>query len=875
MKRMRLLTAGLLALAWGWGSPGTARAATLSFPTLSLTAPNGTAQTIPLSASFAADEHVLSLELELDFPSNWIVTGISTTGTLLESWGASHEQVLDGDGLVLAAAAPAEMVGTGVLLNVEVLVSGSGWQDLLSARLNQGSPVPVLTDAYFTHNLPQALTVSPSSVQHLIPGESVQFSASGSPTPPLSWSVDDPASGQVSPTGLFSCLTQGRNQVRVVDSAGRLGASAMLELYTFHLAPGPVSGMAGQTLSLPLTLANPGGAAFHSLSFTLNLGSNRLTVTGLQAGTGLLSGWSNLSFTQQGNLVTVAGTAPGEGSVSGEGLLFTLEVASSLGAAFNSTFGLTELRLDEDWRTRTATASGQWSATNSFTLTPQTATLLAGQTLQLQVVGTPNGALDWSSLDPAVLSVGATGLVTALSGGRTRVMALDPLGVGDTTGFIQVHDLTVAPASQSAPAGSFVLVPLQTGELGGRGVQAWQFRLSYPGAWLTFDGLETTGSLSEGWSDLQWTLTGTTLEAAGAGPVLSGAGSLVLLRFWVDPAAPNNQTASLQLQDFLYNEGLPSVQRGNGTLTFGGSPPACSVSPGSLDFGSLLPGSSAERSFTITNTGGGTLSGTVAESCGEFSVLSGGTYSLGPGQSQNVTLRFQGSIAGSFACVVDAGALCGQDVDLTASVVQVSPVYGPESACGLVEELGHLPGANSGFVVDWLAGQVGLDLNPAPAANLRARIRADGALVYEGAATPAWRGNVYDLSPLLDQDVELHLELWDGVAGWNVDGALCLWELGFVGLGEPGQPLAFRLDPPAPNPFNPATWLSYTLDSPGDMHLRIYNIQGALVRVLDEGVRAAGEHRLRFEAGELPSGVYLAVLESQGRRQSRKLLLAK
>ncbi|MBK8233344.1 MAG: hypothetical protein IPK72_22920 [Candidatus Eisenbacteria bacterium] len=41
----------------------------------------------------------------------------------------------------------------------------------------------------------------------------------------------------------------------------------------------------------------------------------------------------------------------------------------------------------------------------------------------------------------------------------------------------------------------------------------------------------------------------------------------------------------------------------------------------SLDFGSVLLGTSAERSFTLRNTGAGSLSGTIEASCPEYEVI--------------------------------------------------------------------------------------------------------------------------------------------------------------------------------------------------------------------------------------------------------------
>jgi hypothetical protein len=91
--------------------------------------------------------------------------------------------------------------------------------------------------------------------------------------------------------------------------------------------------------------------------------------------------------------------------------------------------------------------------------------------------------------------------------------------------------------------------------------------------------------------------------------------------------------------------------------------PICSVSPTSLNFGLVDIGSTADLSFTISNDGGGVLSGTVSESCNPFSIVGGGgSYSLGAGESREVTVRFAPFSGGVQTCTVDTGDGTCEDV---------------------------------------------------------------------------------------------------------------------------------------------------------------------------------------------------------------------
>jgi subtilisin len=80
-------------------------------------------------------------------------------------------------------------------------------------------------------------------------------------------------------------------------------------------------------------------------------------------------------------------------------------------------------------------------------------------------------------------------------------------------------------------------------------------------------------------------------------------------------------------------------------------PPALSVTPLSQDFGTVPAGSTADRTFTVQNTGGGILTGT-ASATPPFSVVSGSTFHRGPNSTQSVVVRFSPTTPGVFTANV-------------------------------------------------------------------------------------------------------------------------------------------------------------------------------------------------------------------------------
>lgn len=88
-------------------------------------------------------------------------------------------------------------------------------------------------------------------------------------------------------------------------------------------------------------------------------------------------------------------------------------------------------------------------------------------------------------------------------------------------------------------------------------------------------------------------------------------------------------------------------------------------------------------------------------------------------------------------------------------------------------------------------------------------------------------------------------------------------------------PESVKLNPNYPNPFNPATTISYELKEDSEVLLSIWNIVGQKVVTLVDGMKEAGEHTATWNASEMPSGIYIAQLEVGNEVFIRKMTLIK
>ncbi|MBI4529831.1 MAG: S8 family serine peptidase, partial [Deltaproteobacteria bacterium] len=108
-------------------------------------------------------------------------------------------------------------------------------------------------------------------------------------------------------------------------------------------------------------------------------------------------------------------------------------------------------------------------------------------------------------------------------------------------------------------------------------------------------------------------------------------------------------------------DALAAVQQ-----TCASSSPIVLVTPSLQNFGNIAVGSSADKDFVIQNIGGGTLSGS-ATTLAPYSVIAGGTYDLGPDQSQVITVRFSPTSTGSFNGTISFSGAGGTSASLLGS----------------------------------------------------------------------------------------------------------------------------------------------------------------------------------------------------------------
>ncbi|MCX6639912.1 MAG: C25 family cysteine peptidase [bacterium] len=106
-----------------------------------------------------------------------------------------------------------------------------------------------------------------------------------------------------------------------------------------------------------------------------------------------------------------------------------------------------------------------------------------------------------------------------------------------------------------------------------------------------------------------------------------------------------------------------------------------------------------------------------------------------------------------------------------------------------------------------------------------------------------------------------------GADNWNVTG----WD-------DPDQqsvPVQFAFKGCKPNPFNPTTEVLFDLPQISRVEIRIYDVMGRQVAILQDGMMQAGSHTIRWDARAAASGVYFLSFQSGDFKTTQKLLLVK
>jgi hypothetical protein len=112
--------------------------------------------------------------------------------------------------------------------------------------------------------------------------------------------------------------------------------------------------------------------------------------------------------------------------------------------------------------------------------------------------------------------------------------------------------------------------------------------------------------------------------------------------------------------------------------------------------------------------------------------------------------------------------------------------------------------------------------------------------------------------------------------GWGPFSDISTFSIGATAVGEDTRlPDHFSLEQNYPNPFNPSTQIQFSIAAACPVQLRIFDILGREIAELVNEQLVAGTYAVRWNARDLPSGVYIYRLTAGTFISTKKLSLQK
>lgn len=323
-----------------------------------------------------------------------------------------------------------------------------------------------------------------------------------------------------------------------------------------------------------------------------------------------------------------------------------------------------------------------------------------------------------------------------------------------------------------------------------------------------------------------------------------------------------------------------------------GAHPAAAVGATTLDFGEVQVGSSAQKSFTVRSTGPvSLLVSNFQPSSSHFSTAVD-SIEIPEADSAAVNVTFAplagGAISGSLTFATDDSANPLFTIALSGTGLGGAPAkdcdFTGDGKSDLADVIAFMLVARANPDdpgLDWngdgmytVADVLGLllDIKGGKCSFLAAALSSGPVKTDE-----EWRAGLTadDIAYAermisrmnLEQDLELELKL----ALYGSGGT------------SPGLPKAYSLAQNHPNPFNPATTITYTVPetaAAGNVSIRVYDIRGGLVRVLVDEVKSAGRYTVFWDGTDQSgrgagSGIYLYRMKAGGSVFTRKMVLLK
>ncbi|MDP2193457.1 MAG: cohesin domain-containing protein, partial [Alphaproteobacteria bacterium] len=341
--------------------------------------------------------------------------------------------------------------------------------------------------------------------------------------------MTNPSVASIDAAGLLTGTQLGFTKVVAQDNDGIRGTTSQIEIRAMRLSiASDLSHLQGTDIDVPVNTTDLSGLNIYSGSFAISFDQNILTPVGVvQTGT-LLASWPvpELNLSTPGNFsLAFAGSAPLTGSGTLIYIKFHVSSQNTGATGINFASGL----FNEDLLP--TFTNGYFNTINlpALSISPSTGYLVAGETQQLTVNGGGIQPFTWSVNNTVAVSIDQSGLMTAKKSGVVKVTVDDSSGATANSGNFQIYDTSISmPDTVTCPESRIFYYPILIKSLpSGESVSSIQATLNYDATYLTFLDIESTGTLTQGWTYSQNPSVGQIIFACSGTSSFNSAGTIL------------------------------------------------------------------------------------------------------------------------------------------------------------------------------------------------------------------------------------------------------------------------------------------------------------------------------------------------------------
>jgi hypothetical protein len=159
---------------------------------------------------------------------------------------------------------------------------------------------------------------------------------------------------------------------------------------------------------------------------------------------------------------------------------------------------------------------------------------------------------------------------------------------------------------------------------------------------------------------------------------------------------------------------------------------------------------------------------------------------------------------------------------------------------------------------------------------------AAGQMNFPPLENDRWRFNMYRFDRRSTGDPDGEATGWSQTSGGQHEPGR-FGEIIFTGpstdmpqVGAENNTIGhFLLHQNYPNPFNPLTTFKYSIPKSANVNLTLNDLLGQEILILVNQKQVAGSYQVKFDAGNLSSGIYLYTLEAGDYRKTKRMMLLK